>query len=188
MGLKVSMEGLRFRRGDVLSEHRIRDILRRRLSNTAAVRLRPGDSLENLAEILKQRGPIDLRIYGEEVSSKLVLSRPEMIDDRRLPFKVAVDVFFGSLENGMALAEMINRQNPGSALRIPSEEELLELNVLLKGRLRGEEYWVWTTTRHNVFPNQYILRHSGNSFRNCSPAEVDGNNGNNYAVRFVEDK
>ncbi|OGC06352.1 hypothetical protein A3H38_05230 [candidate division WOR-1 bacterium RIFCSPLOWO2_02_FULL_46_20] len=113
--------------------------------------------------------------------------RSEMIDDSRLPFKVAIDVLPGfSLVEGREKAAERNEQDGGKR-RIPTEPELLELNRLLGDRLEGSDDWIWTETEHEDYPGQFVLRRQDDDGRGCSHP------GSNYyysdvAVRFVEDR
>ena len=190
MGLKINIKGLRFRASDrkLNTADRLR-IIGQRLSKPAVIRLRAGDNLADLAKILSQRQPLDLEIstVGIDAMSETVVAqieRPEMIDDSRLPFRVAKGVVPGTLSNGRKVAAEINEQNPDSAIRIPTEPELLELNRLLGNQLEGTEYWIWTETEHKEHPGQFVLRHLSDADRlYYSP----GLRRNHYAVRFVED-
>src|SRR3989338_11295404 len=62
-GLRVNIEGLRFRASDgkLGAADQLR-IVNQRLSNPAALRLRAGDSPAALAEIISQRQPVALKI------------------------------------------------------------------------------------------------------------------------------
>lgn len=107
MGLKVNIEGLRFRAADGRSK--IGDQLRflgQRLSNPAVTKLRAGDNPADLQRILNQRQPLNLEISEvridsvAEVSAAVVsqaskIELPEMTDDPRLPFKVMTGIATG---------------------------------------------------------------------------------------------
>jgi hypothetical protein len=109
----------------------------------------------------------------------------EMLDDPRLPFKVAREFVLGSLSNGRKVAAEINGQTPGRKVRIPTEAELLQLNRLLGSQLEGNHLWIWTETEHEDYPGQFVLRHQDFDYRIC---DRPGDYCLNYAVRFVEDK
>lgn len=141
---------------------------------------------------MAQRQPLDLHISELEIASPAAvvvgtakIELPELIDDPRLPFKVARGVVPVSLSNGRARAAEINEQNPGRKIRIPTEVELLKLNKVLGDQLEGRDHWIWTGTEHEDYPGQFVLRHLN-----------DGNRGNDFpgfrfnssAVRFVEDR
>jgi hypothetical protein len=113
------------------------------------------------------------------------VARSEMIDDLRLPFRVAKDVVPGSLSSGRAIAQEINQQETGCKLRIPTEPELLELNRLLGGKLGGADYWIWTETEHEDYPGQFVLRLRLSGVRLYLHPEV---NCDDFAVRLVEDR
>ncbi|OGB88439.1 hypothetical protein A3H38_04205 [candidate division WOR-1 bacterium RIFCSPLOWO2_02_FULL_46_20] len=197
-GLRVNIEGLRFRASDgkLGAADQLR-IVNQRLSNPAALRLRAGDSPAALAEIISQRQPVALKISEVDnasaaaevgaaaVSQASKIGLPKMIDDSRLPFKVAKGVVPGSLSNGRTVAAEINRQNPGSNLRVPTEPELEMLNRLLGDQLEGTEYWIWTGTEHGDYPGQFVLRPLGDDRRYCG--DPDYRYGDD-AVRFVEDR
>jgi hypothetical protein len=114
---------------------------------------------------------------------------PEMIDDPRLPFKVAKKLFegpTGSLSAGRAKAAEINKQYPGRRLRIPTEAELLELNKTLGAQLEGRIFlWIWTETEHEKNPGHFVLRRHFDHGRSYSRPGVGGLE---CAVRFVEDR
>ncbi|OGB87694.1 hypothetical protein A3H38_03710 [candidate division WOR-1 bacterium RIFCSPLOWO2_02_FULL_46_20] len=191
-GLRVTIEGLRFRASDgkLGADDQVR-IVRRRLSNPAALRLRDGDSPAVLAEVISQRQPPDLTIHTiEAISETAVASKPRVelpvtIHDSRLSFKVARGVIPGSLLNGREIAASINEQNPGRKLRVPIEAELLTLNKLLGSQLEDRDYWIWTETEHQDYPGQFVLRHQAGGNRLYFRPEF---NCADSAVRFVEDK
>jgi hypothetical protein len=118
------------------------------------------------------------------VARKSQIELREMIDDSRLPFKVAIDVLPGSLANGRAIAEERNKQDGGKR-RIPTEPELLELNRLLGDQLKGSECWIWTETEHEDYPGRFVLRHRSYDYRFYFHPEFIFNY---CAVRLVEDR
>ena len=193
-GLRVNIEGLRFRASDgkLGAADQLR-IVKQRLSGLAASSLRAGDPPAALAEIINQRQPLDLTISTVEIdaiSETAVARKPrleplKMIDVPSLPFRVAKGVVPGSLSNGRTVAAEINKQNPGSKLRVPTEAELLKVNELLGDQLENRDYWIWTETEHKDYPGQFVLRLQ--YFDSCL-YDLPGLPFYNYAVRFVEDK
>ena len=198
-GLRGNIEGWRFRASDgkLGADAQLR-IVRQRLSGLAASSLRAGDSPAALAEIISRRQPVALEISivdnasavakvgAAAVSQDSQIELPKMINDPRLPFKVARGVIPGSLLNGRRVAAEINKQNPGSKFRVPTEPELLELNRLLGNQLEGSNYWIWTETKHESYSGQFVLRHRGYGRRfDASPDDHYNDLG---AVRLVEDK
>lgn len=173
MELKVDIKGLRFRAsdGNLSAADKLR-ILGLRLSNTASIRLRAGDNPAYLPRIVAQR---------RSVMRKSILADMPMIDDSRLPFKVAKGIVPGSLTDGRKIAAAENEG--GRKLRVPTEPELLQLNKLLGNQLEGSDDWIWTETGHENHPGTFILRLQGGGIRDYGPA--DSCNG---AVRFVEDR
>lgn len=115
MGLKVNIEGLRFRAGDgvlnradQLRRLRTADQLRllgQRLSNPTATRLRADDNPVDLAQMLAWRQPLELRISEVDPLAGLAISGtiavPEVIDVPGLNIKVATSVVTGGQMAGL---------------------------------------------------------------------------------------
>ncbi len=143
-----------------------------------------GSQLNWHGRLLNRVIPRAITRASVEVSGAPSITCPDMIDDSRLSFKVARGIVPGSLTNGRRVATEINEVNPGSNLRIPTEEELLELNSVLGNQLEGTDYWIWTETEHERYPGQFVLRHLGDGNR-IYRLHIGYYSG---AVRFVEDK
>jgi hypothetical protein len=186
MALNVSIEGLRFRKSD--GKLKVADQLRilgQRLSNPAVIRFREGDNPADLTRIVAQRPPINLQFNEAVAVSAIKTERPGMIDDSRLPFKVAIGVIPGSLLKGRKIAAEINEQNPGSRIRIPTEAELLKLNKLLEDLLEGTGDWIWTETEQKGYSGQFVLLRQDDLHRDYSKP---GNDNFSCAIRFIENR
>jgi hypothetical protein len=144
------------------------------------------------AEIVdaRQRPTITEFVPGEAKVAPTVetprVARPEMIDDSNLSFRVARGVVLGSLTKGRRVAAEINEKNPGSNLRIPTEEEVVMINRALGDQLEGRDCWIWTDTEHEDHPGNNVLRHQGSGYRYSFYPGSDYDN--RRAVRLVEDK
>lgn len=88
-----------------------------------------------------------------------------------------------ALLDGRALAEELNRQNPGRKFRVPTEEELIKLNELVGDQLSGREFWIWTETKYDDVA--FVLRHLINVIRGSVNPEYRYDL---HAVRLVEDR
>jgi len=88
-----------------------------------------------------------------------------------------------ALLDGRALAEELNRQNPGRKFRVPFEPELLKLNELVGNRLSGRDFFIWTETKYNDI--MFVLRLRGYGYRYADLPEGRRSDG---AVRLVEDR
>jgi hypothetical protein len=112
MALKVSIEGLRFRArdGKFNAADQLR-ILQQRLNGSAGItRIRAGDNPEARSGYLVLRQLVtETKIEAIEISTVTaaqvkVIDVPEMIDDPRLPFKVARGVATGGQIAGLVKA------------------------------------------------------------------------------------
>jgi hypothetical protein len=112
MALKVSIEGLRFRASDgrLNAADQLR-ILQQRLNGSAGItRIRAGDNPEALSGYLALRQPVtETKIEAIEISTVIAaqvkaIEVPEMIDDPRLPFKVARGAATGGQLAGLVKA------------------------------------------------------------------------------------
>ena len=189
-GLRVNIEGLKFRSGDRVNADWQAGIVKQRLSGQGVLRLRSGDGPADLARFLgmRQSGTPNVALIESTFVAAVGPQKtafPEMIDHPKLPFKVAREVVPGSLLNGRKVAAEINEQAPGREVRIPTEVELLELNKAFGDKLNGRDYWIWTEKEHEDYPGEFVLRLQSSGFRSFShPGYVC----NFSAVRFVEDK
>ncbi|OGC36529.1 hypothetical protein A2311_03310 [candidate division WOR-1 bacterium RIFOXYB2_FULL_48_7] len=97
----------------------------------------------------------------------------------------AKGVGYCTLLDGRALAEELNRQNPGRKFRVPSEPELIKLNNLVGKQLSGTNFWIWTETQNKRYPGTFVLCLLDSGLRNNDYPDF-----RNYyfAVRLVEDK
>jgi len=90
---------------------------------------------------------------------------------------------YAALLDGRALAEELNRQNPGRKFRVPFDPELLKLNELVGNRLSDRNFYIWTETKYSE--GAYVLRRPDDALRSIKLPE------NRYdfsAVRLVEDR
>jgi hypothetical protein len=189
-GLRLNIDGLRFRSGDRVNADWQAGIVKQRLSGTGVLKFRSGDSSADLTRFfgMRQSGAPNVALIESTFVVAVEPQKtafPEMIDHPKLPFRVAREVVPGSLLKGRTVAAEINEQNPGSKLRIPTEAELLKLNKLLGNQLEGNHLWIWTETEHEDYQEQYVLRHQGIGGRSFDHPEVGCLSS---AARFVEDK
>ena len=116
---------------------------------------------------------------GYEITGQGADNLKDVIADES---NAAKGVGYAALLDGRALAEELNRQNPGRKFRVPTEPELLKLNELVGDQLSGRDFWIWTETKYD--DNTFVLRLLSRDRRDLS---LSGFRYDDCAVRLVED-